>query len=76
MTINPFGDSDTCVKIYNPLETDVNKKLIGTYQHYHEAGGKMGILPKDVYRACASKKQIYSQNHKMMVAVRLASSNK
>lgn len=73
MTIDIFGDPETCVKIYNPNEPDTSKKLIDTFDNYFDAGAKLGMPPKVVFRACATKNRVYSSVHNMEIAIRLAS---
>lgn len=76
MTVDIFGDEDTCVKVYNPNEVNPAKKLIGTYTNYQKAGNALGISPKDVYRKCASKRRVKAPNlENIEVAIRLAKSN-
>ena len=76
MTTDKFGDEDTCVKVYNPHEPDVKKKLIVTYINYQKAGNALGILPRIVYRKCSDKQRIYAPSLKQEVALRLAKKDK
>lgn len=68
MAIDPFGDSNICVKIWNP-ET---RTVIDTQVNYKQAGQYLGVSAKEVRAKCQNKIRVYSPVLKQDVAVRVA----
>lgn len=65
-----------CIKIYNPNEKDLNKKLLKQLDRTTEAEKYLGITRRQVKYAMESKRRIYSPNLKMEVSIRLSNKNK
>lgn len=63
---------DTCIKVYNPLEPDKDKKLIGSYKNHQEAADAVGIARVMIYKRCGDKQREFSPKLDMQVAIRLA----
>lgn len=61
-----FGDIDTCVKIWNPL----NQTVINTFDSFRLAGDYLGVSHAKVRVNCISRVRVYSPILKMEVAVR------
>lgn len=76
MNIYQFGDDDTVVKVYNPLEPDVSKKCIAVYENYLKAGNELRVLPIQVQKHCQSKTRMFAPRFNMEVACRLAAKEK
>lgn len=68
--MNEFhGDTDICIKVYDPAK----KELIATYKTYTQAARKLGLTYKIVYLACVNKTRRFSPYLNKEVAIRLSS---
>jgi hypothetical protein len=72
LRLNIFGDENTCVKVWNPL----NQTIINIYENYSKAGNAIGVTPLVVMKRCKDKQRVHAPLLKMDVALRLTKKEK
>lgn len=69
--VNVSELDETCVRVYDPHEPDVSKKLIGTYANANKAANKLGVRTPQIHKSFANKSRFYSNTLKKDVTCRL-----
>jgi hypothetical protein len=65
----PYDDVE--LKVYDPDQTDKDKKVIGTYKNAMDLERKLGIGISSITRAMGDKSRTYSKVLDKKVAIRL-----